>query len=132
MISNSEVLPHVRLQFHVQHPVLETCWNEGYDAASVEVAEEENPYQLGSSEYQQWSDGWWAGFYGEQRLFMKESKTEIISSQDCLEDTMTGLPAVNDEDYHGSNAVRWLGRIAAVAGIVAVAVAAIELLEIAV
>ena len=132
MISNSEILPHVRLQFHAQHPVFEACWNEGYDSAEGDLSEEENPYGLETREYQQWNDGWWAGFYGEERLFAQATETEIVSKADCQEDVMTGLPAVNDDDYHALNAVRWLGRFATVAGIVAVAVAAIELLEIAV
>ena len=132
MISNSEILPHVRLQFHAQHPVLEACWNEGYDAANASLSEEDNPFQTQSTEYQHWNDGWWAGFYGDARLFAKTGDTEIVSTKQCQEDLMTGLPADNDEEYHSMNTVRWLGRIATVAGIVAVAVAAIELLEIAV
>jgi hypothetical protein len=68
-MNTKELLPHLRLRFTIDHPSFEECYSYGYDSALAQVGEEENPYPTGSSEYDYWQEGWWAGFYGEEPLF---------------------------------------------------------------
>ena len=63
------VLPHMKLRFNIDHPSSEECYVYGYECAQAEVSEEENPYPKDTLEYEQWLDGWWAGFYDEPPLF---------------------------------------------------------------
>lgn len=43
-----------------------TTFNEGYVAASSAIFLEDNPHALGTTEYDQWEDGWWSYFYSEE------------------------------------------------------------------
>jgi hypothetical protein len=84
MNDTKELLPHLKLRFHIDHPNLEECYAHGYECALDEIGEEANPYQEGSIEYDQWVEGWWAGFYGEKPLFdLPEAKpeTEIVQKE---------------------------------------------------
>ncbi|KTD18182.1 hypothetical protein [Legionella jordanis] len=63
------ILPDIKLRFNLDHPNLEECYAFGYECALAEMAEEANPYREGSLEHEHWSEGWWAGFYGEKPLF---------------------------------------------------------------
>ena len=77
------LLPHVKLHFNVEHPTLEESYLYGYECARYDVSEEENPFTEGSKEHEQWSDGWWASFYGESPLFADESlESELIPAND--------------------------------------------------
>ncbi|OCH97814.1 hypothetical protein [Legionella jamestowniensis] len=69
MNEKNALLPHIKLRFNIEHPNLEECYAYGYECALAEVSEEANPYQYGSAEYEQWTEGWWAGFYGEKPLY---------------------------------------------------------------
>lgn len=62
-------LSYAKLKLNVDLPDLEENWLDGYEAAQYDVAEEANPYQVGTAEYQQWNEGWWAGFFHEEKLF---------------------------------------------------------------
>lgn len=79
MTDNTELLSHMRLHFHVQHPSYDEVWLEGFDEGQNEFNEEDNPYPEDSMAYQFWNDGWWAAFYGEAPLFniVCESAREI-------------------------------------------------------
>ncbi|QDP73509.1 transmission trait enhancer LetE [Legionella israelensis] len=63
------LLPHVRLRFNIEHPSYEECYVFGYECAVAKLDIEENPYPETSVEAEQWNEGWWAGFYGEEPLF---------------------------------------------------------------
>ncbi len=69
MNDTTALLPHIKLQFNIEHPSYEECYLFGYECALSEVLEEDNPYKAGSAEAEQWSEGWWAGFYEEIPLF---------------------------------------------------------------
>lgn len=69
MNDTNALLPHIKLRFDIEHPNLEECYAYGYECALAEVSEDVNPYREGSPEYEQWNEGWWAGFYGEKPLF---------------------------------------------------------------
>lgn len=81
-MSDTELLPHVKLHFNVKHPTIEESYAYGYECAKYEVPENENPFVFGSKEHEQWSNGWWDGFYGDSPLFTLESKEEISPAND--------------------------------------------------
>jgi len=58
-----------QLKLHVEVPDLDETWLDGYESGLYEKPEESNPYQMGTSEYEAWTEGWWAGFYKEEPLF---------------------------------------------------------------
>lgn len=84
------LLPYVTFRFNLEHPSYEECYLFGYECAISEVEESENPYLPGSEQYEQWAEGWWAGFYGEKPLFSGDSLTK--------EDLP--VEAANDQIYH--------------------------------
>lgn len=65
----STILSELRLRFHIENPGLEDCYADGYESALSEKPEESNPFAFGTVEYEHWSEGWWAGFYGEKPLY---------------------------------------------------------------
>ncbi len=91
-MNNTKILlPHLKLRFTIEHPNLEECYAYGYECALAEVNEEENPYRAGTREYEQWLDGWWAGFYGEEPLFELPLKAKQPVNKQA---------AANDHVYH--------------------------------
>lgn len=84
------LLPHVKLHFNIEHPTFEESYVYGYECARADISEEDNPFAVGSKERDQWIDGWWAGFYGEQPAFV------LSADQDALE--LDG--SANDHVYH--------------------------------
>ncbi len=76
MNDTTELLPHIKLRFNIEHPSFEECYAYGYECALAEMGEEENPFHAGSREFEQWQDGWWAGFYGEEPLFTLRDEAE--------------------------------------------------------
>lgn len=87
------VLPDIRLRFNIDHPSFEECYAFGYECAMAEVSEEENPFKANTKEYDQWQEGWWAGFYGEEPIY-------DISSLITTEATPLTIEAANEETYH--------------------------------
>lgn len=87
MSDTKVLLPHVKLHFNVEHPTLEESYLYGYECAKYDVTEDENPFVDGSKEHEQWADGWWAGFYGEEPIF-------------ALEPFEAELASANDHHYH--------------------------------
>lgn len=67
----NDVLPDIKLRFNINHPNLEDCYAFGYEAAKADLSEEENPFELYTEEYEQWSEGWWAGFYEEEPIYVE-------------------------------------------------------------
>jgi len=86
------LLPHIRLRLNMEHPDLEECYTDGYECAKAQLEEEDNPFAAGSLESEQWLEGWWAGFYGDEPLFTLES----LDANDRVEEPT----AANDDDYH--------------------------------
>ncbi len=64
-----QIQAHLKLHIEHQFPNLEDCYSEGYENSLNSIGEEQNPYTPGTTEHQQYSDGWWAGFYGEEPLY---------------------------------------------------------------
>ncbi len=93
MNDTTALLPDIRLRFNIEHPSLEDCYTHGYECAVSEITEEDNPYQRGSIESEQWIEGWWAGFYGEKPLY------ELASESDN-EESLIQVKASNDSFYH--------------------------------
>ncbi len=77
-----DILPHVRLQFHVKYPLLEDCYLDGYECATNDADESENPYKMCTLESDMWLDGWWAGFYEEQKLFLIDGADDSAEFND--------------------------------------------------
>lgn len=94
MNDTTELLPHIKLRFNIDHPSLEECYLYGYECALAEAAEEENPYREGTQEYEQWQEGWWAGFYGEKPLFTLVEDAELELS------TLSDHEAANEQAFH--------------------------------
>ncbi|NNM60143.1 MAG: hypothetical protein HKM04_10070 [Legionellales bacterium] len=76
-------LPYAKLKLKIDYPELSETWLDGYESASKNFAEEDNPFSLDSLEYQHWRAGWWAGFFDEPALF-NFSDTPVISRCDEL------------------------------------------------
>lgn len=94
MKDTAEFLPLIRLRFNIEHPAFEECYTQGYECALAEVAEEENPFQEGTQEYEQWQEGWWAGFYGEKPLY------ELAEYTEPEQNAMGEQVAANDHAFH--------------------------------
>ncbi len=88
MDSMTALLPDIKLRFNIEHPTFEECYAYGYESALADVAEEENPYVVGTKESEQWMEGWWAGFYGEEPLYEMTHDTQD-----------SDLEAANDDIY---------------------------------
>ena len=69
MSQAQELLPHIKLRFNIEHPTFEETYVFGYECALADAEESINPYPSGTKENEQWSEGWWAGFYNEKPLF---------------------------------------------------------------
>jgi ribosome modulation factor len=91
MNDTTALLPHVKLRFNIDHPSYEECYLFGYECGLSEVEEGANPFQVESSEAEQWLEGWWAGVYGEQPLFDMNQLEEEKASE---------IDAANDKEYH--------------------------------
>ncbi|WED43199.1 transmission trait enhancer LetE [Legionella cardiaca] len=94
------LLPHIKLRFDIEHPNLEECYAYGYECALADIGEETNPYREGSSEYEQWSEGWWAGFYGEKPLYplaeeLLEADEEKEAANDYVYHSLTNIVSPN-------------------------------------
>lgn len=85
------VLPDVALRFNIEHPNLEDCYAYGYECAQAEISEDDNPFRAGTQEHYQWTEGWWAGFYEEEPLFVLDQEGP---AKEAIKD------AANDTEYH--------------------------------
>lgn len=128
--SQPHALPYVRLLFEASHPNLEECWLDGYRMAHAEISEDDNPYPKDSLEYHQWSDGWWAGFYGEEPLYEVHHET-AIEAVGTVSELQVNLPAANDAPVQQKSGNVWAWRITKLASVLAVTYAAFELAELA-
>ena len=86
MSDTAELLSVLKLQLNVKHPSVEDSYLYGYEAAIAGIEEQDNPFRENTCEYDHWSDGWWAGFYGEEPLFSQNESTlsnpKIVAAND--------------------------------------------------
>jgi hypothetical protein len=122
MNDTTALLPHIKLQFNIEHPSYEECYLFGYECAASEVAEEENPFRAGSPEASQWLEGWWAGFYCEEPLF--DMNAEELSEEVKLNKEL----AANDKQYQKSSIMTLVFEISG--AIAASAIVGYQLLEL--
>ncbi len=118
------LLPHVRLDFNINHPALEECYTDGYACAMAELDEKENPFQAGSVESRHWIEGWWSGFYDEEPLFdltkLPEEESSVMTHQ-----------AVNDDTFFSPKVNLFLLRFLEISGALTVsAIVAYQLIEL--
>ncbi len=106
----TSILPHLKFKFNLEHPSLEECYVYGYECACAGVLESENPYRENSREAGEWTEGWWAGFYGNEPLF--NENTSSLSDDFAHE-------AENDVAYHDIRD-NYLTRVLEIAGVIAV------------
>lgn len=116
------LLPDMKLQFNIDHPDYEECYLFGYECALADISEDHNPFSAGSRESEQWSEGWWAGFYGEEALFNKES---IFAEE---ESTPEVVAAANDAFYQKSKFLTFVFEISG--AIAASAIVGYQLFEL--
>lgn len=130
MQKETDVLGDVRLQFNIQNPTLEDCYVDGYELGQAETAEDSNPYQEGTTEFQSWADGWWAGFYGEDALFDLAGN---VTAESAEQQTEIELPttAANEAQWEVDRRKLWIKRTAKIAAILFVAAAAYEVADMA-
>ena len=73
------LLPYVKLKFNIDYPMLDECYQFGFECSQASIEEEQNPFNPGTSEHDYWNDGWWDAFYGEEhRLALTNSPIENI------------------------------------------------------
>ncbi len=117
-------LPDVRLRFNIDNPSVEECYLYGYECATKDIQEEDNPFESGTLEHRQWADGWWDGFYGTEPLFSTES---LYNDEP---DVAIVATAANDHTYYGISTV-FLSRLVQITSALAVtAVVGYQLLDL--
>ena len=121
MNDTTTLLPHIKLRFNIEHPSYEECYAFGYECGLSEVTEDSNPFKQGSQEAEQWLDGWWAGFYGEEPLFSLDTLTE--DKKESHKDI-----AANDKHYHKTSFMTLVFEISG--AIAASAIVGYQLLEL--
>ncbi|WP_019215293.1 hypothetical protein [Legionella tunisiensis] len=115
MNDTTELLPHIKLRFNIEHPSFEECYTDGYECALADIQEEENPFSEGSQEYYQWLEGWWAGFYGEKPLFELTDDALINDEPVAANDQSYQKPNSLINSHFFANVLKITGAIAATA-----------------
>lgn len=87
-----KVLPDIQLRFNIDHPSIEETYWYGYECASADLTEDINPFKSGSIESEHWTEGWWAGFYGEKPAF---EHPLLVNKPDVQTE-----PSANDQVYY--------------------------------
>ncbi|MBS0358075.1 MAG: hypothetical protein JSS53_02225 [Proteobacteria bacterium] len=126
MNGSTQIFPYLQLQMNLQHPCLEDCWLDGYDAARDNQAEESNPYKPNTAEFLQWSEGFWSGFYGEQPLFETHNNMGVMATQYISQ--VSSQPAANEHFWNNPRVRLWATRTLKVAGAIAASIAMYEFL----
>lgn len=93
MNDTTTLLSMLKLKLNIEHPSVEESYVYGYEAAKAGVEEEDNPFGEMTREYELWSEGWWAGFYGAEPAFSLDTVNEPeVASQPRA--------AANDYAFH--------------------------------
>lgn len=124
MNETTALLPDIKLRFNIDHPSLEECYAYGYECAQADVQESENPYSEDSNEFEQWQDGWWAGFYGEEPLFGSDDE------QLDKEHPKTGHDAANDHVFPMTGGAFFMNVLKITGAIAASALVGYQLLDL--
>lgn len=95
MNDTTTLLSMLKLKLNIEHPSVEESYVYGYEAAKAGIEEEDNPFTAKTREHAHWSDGWWAGFYGEEPLFS-------LNASDQEHATGAPISVANDHTYHDS------------------------------
>ena len=122
MNTENSLIGDIRLRFNIEHPSIEECYGFGYECALADLDESDNPYTADSVEYEQWQEGWWAGFYGEKPLFELDKNS--------FDERVHELAAANDEHYQNTRMglfSRWLRITGAIAASAVVGYQVIDL-----
>lgn len=113
------LLPHLRLKLNLEHLNYESCYCDGYIAASEEHDVDDCPFEENSQQHKYWLEGWWAGFYGEAPLFDLELERHVETITQEAESTQVDVEgAANDPFFTGvsfSQVARIAGALAATA-----------------
>ncbi len=121
MNDTTMLLPHIKLRFNIDHPSFEECYIHGYESAAAEMDEELNPFRLGTKEHEHWSEGWWAGVYGEEPAFVLSAEPSEVPVDPF---------AANDQIYHEPKDT-FLIRLLEISGMIAVsAIVGYQLIEL--
>ncbi len=75
------IVSDLKLRLNIEHPGHEESYLFGYECAKKGLDESENPYAEYSIEAEQWSDGWWDGFYGEEPVFQWQDDAEAVNAE---------------------------------------------------
>ena len=127
MDATKEILPYLKLRLELEHPDLEDCWTEGFKHASRDGEQVDNPYKIGTVEAEYWEQGWWAGFYEEPSWSPK--RLTVANEGNFTRVALT--QAANEPNWTSDKIRRWTSNVIKVASIVAVTVAAFEMLDLA-
>ena len=124
-MQENKLLSYTRLQHHIDVPDLEEVWLDGYESAQAEVAENSNPYQTGTTEYFQWNEGWWSGFYEEAPLFkLADSPAQAVAREN--------IQTTSEVSRQETEFKVWFKRFCQLAGALFVAAICVQLAEMAV
>ena len=124
MNDTQALLSMVKLRFNIEHPSVEECYSFGYECADAGIGEEENPFADGTMGHDQWVDGWWAGFYGEEPIFelVDDFKKELVSDNTLESTQQFTTQAANDQSFQNSTLSKssWLMKVLEISGVLAV------------
>lgn len=124
-MNTKDITAHIRLKLNIEHPDYDECFAEGYEFAQSNLPEEDNPFPNNSKEHEYWMQGWWSGFYGEKAgLLASDGRPQLT--------LVSSNSAANQDNWGKTGAKQWAGRVAKIAGAIAVTVAALELIDMAV
>jgi hypothetical protein len=88
---NRMALSYAKLQLNIDMTDLEENWLDGYECAQRDVGEDANPYAMGTKEYHEWNEGWWAGFYNEEKVFDWHTHS-VDTMQSVMHRIQTAVP----------------------------------------
>ena len=94
MNDTTSLLSMLKLKLNIEYPSVEESYVYGYEAAKAGVEEEDNPFTPKTRESEHWSEGWWAGFYGEEPVFsldLNDQEQETIQAP---------ISVANDHTYN--------------------------------
>ncbi len=126
---NDTSLSVAKLQLHVDFPDIEEVWLDGYECANKEASESQNPYPKHSLEHIQWSEGWWAGFYGEEPLF-ELAGAKAAATVTAPETTVATAKASKPVLWQQDNIKYWITRLTQLAGALVASAAFYQLADI--
>lgn len=80
----NDILPDLKLRLNIDHPNYEDCYAYGYACAVSSLELDVNPYPQGTRIAEQWEEGWWDGFYGNDPVFELDWLNAPASANDQI------------------------------------------------